>query len=81
MFTRAKLFLSRHFKQLFYGFNEVRRVQLFSFLFVSESVFGLKEYLMVILEGKLNSIFGLSNGLEKKSDRRTNVRVGSYDLS
>lgn len=31
MFTRAKLFLSRHFKQLFYGFNEVRRVQLFFF--------------------------------------------------
>lgn len=28
MFTRAKLFLSRHFKQLFYGFNEVREVQL-----------------------------------------------------
>lgn len=51
------------------------------FLFVFESVFGLKEYLVVILEGKLNSIFRLSDELEKKSDRRTNVRVGSYDLN
>lgn len=46
-----------------------------------ECVFGLKEYLVVILEAKLNPIFGLSDELEKKSDRKTNVRVGSYDLS
>lgn len=31
---------------------------------------------MVILQAKLNSIFGLSDELEKKSDR-----IGSYDLS
>lgn len=41
----------------------------------------MKEYLVVILEAKLNPIFGLSDELEKKSDRKTNVRVGSYDLS
>ena len=58
------------------------RFEEFTFFFVCfESVFGLKEYLVVILEGKLNSIFRLSDELEKKSDRRTNVRVGSYDLN
>lgn len=36
---------------------------------------------MVILQAKLNSIFGLSDELEKKSDRKTNARIGSYDLS
>lgn len=35
---------------------------------------------MVILEAKLNPIFGLSDELEMKSDRKRNVRVGSYDL-